>query len=36
MQKETLAERIRLEIREGERDLSVIELVIAEEAWDEF
>ncbi len=33
MQKETWSERLRREIREGERELSGIELEIAEEAW---
>ena len=33
MQKETWSERLRREIREGERGLSGIELEIAEEAW---
>lgn len=35
MQKETWSERLRREIREGERELSGIELEIAEEAWAE-
>ncbi len=33
MQKETWSDRLRREIREGERELSGIELEIAEEAW---
>lgn len=33
MQKETWSERLRREIREGERELSGIELEMAEEAW---
>ena len=35
MQKETWSERLRRELREGERELSGIELEIAEEAWAE-
>lgn len=35
MQKETWSDRLRREIREGERELSGIELEIAEEAWAE-
>lgn len=33
MQKETWSDRLRREIREGERELSGIELEMAEEAW---
>ena len=33
MQKETWSERLRRERREGERELSGVELEIAEEAW---
>lgn len=35
MQKETWSDRLRREIREGERELSGIELEMAEEAWAE-